>query len=161
MERSRVRITGDLAIAGVGLALAGFLWAAAADLPPSRYEPLGPGGFPAALALLLGALSAFVLLRALARGRTATAGPDTESRSAGKRRLVAAAIMVLTILYALAIDRAWAPFAISTAAYLVLAGAVLVGPATRREIALVVLVGTSGALAIHLLFKVVFRIDLP
>jgi len=150
----------ELVVAGTGLSLAGLLWWAARDLPESPYEPLGPGGFPSALAVLLGGLSVLLLLRArLTEGsaeRRASIPSGVERR---RGRLAAIGTIALTVLYALALDRAWAPFLISTTAYLVLAGAMLVKP-TLKSLALAVVVGTVAGLAIYVLFKVVFMIDL-
>jgi len=164
VQEDRIRRAAEIAYAALILAAAAATLRDAWVLPPAPYDPLGPGAFPAWVSYGLIALAAAMLARlALGRklGRSAQSlvlGLDGVAAHALKPH-VAALTLLLGFAYAAALSFRGVPFLPVTAAYLFLAGAVL-GPIERRRLAAVAAFAAAAALALDLLFRAVFQLDL-
>jgi hypothetical protein len=146
------------------LVVAGVTWRQARLLPPAPYDPLGPGAFPLGVSVALAALGLAMLARFLlgrSLGRAATGmvvGLDAAGDHA-RRPWTAAGVLLLAFGYAGALSARGVGFLPATAAYLFLSG-VLLGPLEGRRVAAVAAFAVAAALALDLLFRVLFRLDL-
>jgi hypothetical protein len=94
-------------------------------------------------------------------GRAATAMVVGLEAVAGqpRRPWTAAGVLLLAFGYAAALSARGVGFLPATAAYLFLSG-VLLGPLERRRVAAVAVFAVAAAVALDLLFRVLFRLDL-
>jgi len=121
-------------------------------LPPSRFDPLGPGSFPIGICLLLIALSGLALVLSL-MGRSLGAAETSmilgvgEEGTGRRRPMLALLLLLLAAAYAAALQ--WTPlgFFWATAAFVFAAGFAMSRRSPRTAaIALAVAAGVSGAL---------------
>ncbi|HEU5320408.1 MAG TPA: tripartite tricarboxylate transporter TctB family protein, partial [Methylomirabilota bacterium] len=144
--------------------VAGVTWREARGLPPALYDPLGPKAFPIGVSVALAALGLAMLGRLLvgrSLGRAATSMVVGLEAAAGQARRpwTAAGTLLLAFGYAGALSIRGVGFLPATAVYLFLSG-VLLGPLTGRRVAAVAVFAVAAALALDLLFRVLFRLDL-
>jgi len=146
------------------LVVAGVTWLAARGLPPAPYDPLGPRAFPIGVSVALAALGLAMLVRLLvgrSLGRATTSMVVGLEAAAGhaRRPSAAAGTLLLAFGYAAALSVRGVGFLPATAVYLFLSG-LLLGPLERRRVAAVAAFAVAAAVALDLLFRVLFRLDL-
>jgi hypothetical protein len=121
-------------------------------LPPSRFDPLGPGSFPIAICLILILLSGLALGvsligKSLGAAETSMILGVGEDGSGRRRPLLAVVVFALAAAYAAALH--WTPlgFFWATSAFVFAAGYTMSrGGAKTAARALAVALGVSGAL---------------
>ncbi len=156
---------GDALFSGVMLILAVVVFATAWQLPPSLFDPLGPGAFPLLVSGLMAMLALIQLGRlalGLATGRSATSiiqgmGGDAEYR---QRPWLAAGLYVLTIVYALALAYAKVGFLAPTALYIGILGFAL-SQRTRKDGLTAIAVAIIGGVGTWYLFTKIFLVLWP
>lgn len=163
MRPDRVTRVAEVLYIGLILAVAAAVWREAAELPPAPYDPLGPKSFPIWVCGGLIALAAAMIVQ-LAFGRTlGFAGQQMvvglDEGAPARSVWTACLTLLLAIAYAGALGSRAIPFLPATAVYLFAASAVL-GPLQRRHMAVCAAFAVAGALALDLLFRVVFKLDL-
>lgn len=146
----------DAAFAAVVLIVALVFLAQAWRLPPSRFDPLGPGSFPIAISILLAVLAGAALLLSLA-GRDLGAaetsiilGVGDETEGAGRRRHgLGLFVFVATAVYAAVLGYTPVGFFAATTAFIFAAGYAM-SDRSRRSVlvALAVAFGVSAALTL-------------
>jgi putative tricarboxylic transport membrane protein len=130
----------------------------AAKLPPGSFEPMGSAPIPQATAALVIFLCLLVVARAalaIWRGETAVAEEPYPPR-----RLDAAALLGLTVLYVLLMAQRVAGFAPMTALFLFVAIAFLTRFAPR-SLPIAALIGVTMGWGCQYVFTQVFVVDLP
>jgi hypothetical protein len=137
----------------VGVLIVGVVFLVQAwKLPPSRFDPLGPGSFPIAICLLLIVLSGLALVQSL-RGKSLGAAETSMILGVGeeglgrRRPLLALLVLLLAAAYAAALH--WVPlgFFWATTAFVFAAGFGMSRRSLKAAaIALAVALGVSGAL---------------
>jgi hypothetical protein len=155
----------DAAFGLVMLVVAGVVFASAWELPPSLFDPLGPGAFPLMVSGLLGALALVLLGRlalGLSTGRARTSiiqglGAPQDFRA---RPWLAVGLYLWTCVYALVLAFAQIGFVAPTVAYLAVLGFALSGR-TKREAVTALAVAVVGGVATWLLFSKVFLVIWP
>lgn len=134
-------------------------------LPPSRFDPLGPGSFPIAIGILLIILAGFGLVSALLGrdlGRAETSlilGLDGEPEHR-RRPFLAVFVFFATATYALVMQFTPLDFAIATACYVTVVG-VAMSRRTPRHIAIAVTLGIGASAALTLIFGHLLELVLP
>lgn len=153
----------DAAFAVVVMAIAALAFTEAQKLPPSRFDPLGAGSFPLAIAGMLFVAAALALVLALAGrglGRAETAlivGLD----EAGRRRPGLAALAFLCVCaYAAALQWSHVGYFPATAVLIAVLG-IAMGPRTPRSLAVALAVGVGVSGTLTLLFGTALRLLLP
>jgi hypothetical protein len=140
------------------------VWREASLLPPAPYDALGPKSFPIWVSYGLATLALAMLVRVVlgkALGRAAqsmVSGLGGAAAHAPSPR-VAALTLLLAFAYAAALSFRTIPFLPATAIYLFLACVVL-GPVTRKRLIVALLFAVVAAVALDLLFRVLFKLDL-
>jgi hypothetical protein len=155
----------DLGFAALCGGVAALIAVEARKLPPSPFDPLGPGAVPLWVAGLLGGLALLLVSRVLLRLEVGAAaqsfvlgvGGEVEHR---RRPALALASLVLTAAYVAVMDLGWAGFRVATFGYLVALSALLL-PRRARPQAIGVALAAAGALGLHWLFTAVLFVDLP
>jgi len=130
----------------------------AAKLPPGSFEPMGSAPIPQATAALIILLCLVVMARAawmMMRGHVAVATDDQPPR-----RMDAAVIFAMTMMYVLLMQLRVAGFALITAIFLFFAIAFLTR-FTPRSLPLAALVGLLMGYGCQYVFTQVFVVDLP
>jgi hypothetical protein len=147
------------------LVIAAGVFLAAWQLPPSLFDPLGPGAFPLLVSGLLAALSLVLLGRlalGLSTGRSQTSiivgmdGPQEHRR----RPWLAVGLFAWTGVYALTLAFAQLGFLVPTIVYLAVLGFAL-SKRTRRDAMTAGAVAIIGGVATWLLFSKVFLVLWP
>lgn len=162
-DRSTARADAVLGIAM--LVVAAIVFASAWQLPPSLFDPLGPGAFPLLVSGLLGALSLMLLGRlalGLSTGRSRTSiiqglGAPQDFRP---RPWLAVGLYLWTCVYAAVLAFAQIGFLAPTVVYLAVLGWALSGR-TRRDALTALAVAVIGGGATWLLFSKVFLVIWP
>lgn len=164
MQQDRVRRAAEIVYIVVILAVAVLVWREASALRPAPYDPLGPKSFPIWVSYGLMALAAAMLAR-LAFGRrlglaaqSMVLGLDGKAEHA-LRPGVAILTLLLAFAYAAALSFRGVPFLPATAVYLFLAGAAL-GPFERKRLAVLAVFAAAAAVALDLVFRALFKLDL-
>jgi putative tricarboxylic transport membrane protein len=135
-------------------------------LPPAAFDPLGPAAAPRFIAWALIGLACAMLvqlafgMRLDSRGQSLILGIGEGEGSHARRPFVAVALLALSVGYAAALAYLPVRFGIVTAVYLAAAGALLAGR-NRRRLLLVLGVAAVAGGALDLLFRGLFRLDLP
>jgi hypothetical protein len=151
----------DAVVALLLLLLGGSVYIAAVQLPPGRFDPLGSGAIPQALAAGLAILALVLLLSSLTGGRdlvaeaaTATQGPVSRGRTG---RLLG--VLVLLILYGALLSGARGSFPWVTPAFVLTVALLLGGLSTRTAVA-GLLVGLLLGPGLQLLLTRVFFVPI-
>ncbi len=164
--RSRRERRADIGLALLMLGVSLVAGWQAAKLPPSRFDPLGPGSFPLALSIILGLLSlgALVLtLRGRDIGRAETSmvlGLDDSVGSHRRRPWLAAGTLAALVAYALVLQYAPLGFFWPTAAAIFGLGAAM-SRRTPRQLLIAALVGVAMSGLLTWLFGRVLLLSLP
>jgi hypothetical protein len=164
VQQDRIRRTAEYAYVVLILAVAFAVWREASRLPPAPYDPLGPKAFPIWVSYALAALAVAMLARLLfgrALGRAAQS-LVTGLESGATHVLspwTAGATLLLGFAYAAALSVRSVPFLPATAIYLFLAGAAL-GPFERKRLAILAVFAVAAAVALDLVFRALFKLDL-
>jgi len=165
IEADRQRRIDALAAVVVLVVAAGVFVAARLE-PKALYDPFGPGTAPMAVSVLLAALAAILLVRALLGlrvGQSAQSlilGLDGAAQEDYRLRPdLAVATFVTTVLFTAAMT-AGAPFLWSTVAFLFVLGT-LMTDRRPRSIAVSAAVAVVGAVAIDVLFRRILLVQLP
>ena len=150
-SESRKNRNADIGFSACVLAIGLVFLVQAWRLPPSRFDPLGPGSFPIAICLLLIVLSSTALVLSLL-GRNLGAAETSMilgiGDEGGKRRPWLAVFVFLAAAAYVAVLQ-WTPvgFFWATAAFVFAAGLAMGGRTVRTAaIAAAVALGTSAAL---------------
>jgi hypothetical protein len=165
MQESGITRAAEIAYVVLILAVAGVVWREASALPPAPYDPLGPKAFPIWVSYGLAALGVAMLVRLLfgrALGRASQAlvvGFEDPAGEHVRRPSVAVLTLILAFAYAAALSSRSVAFLPATAAYLFLAGIVL-GPFERRRVVGVAAFAVVAAVALDLVFRTIFKLDL-
>lgn len=165
MQPDGVTRIAEVAYVVLILTVAGIVGREASMLPPAPYDALGPKAFPIwvsyALASLGLAMLVWLLLgRSLGRaGQGMVVGLDDLAGEHQRRPWVAVVTLLLAFLYAATLSFRGVGFLPATAAYLFLSGAALGSLERRRVIALAVF-AVVAAVALDLLFRRLFKLDL-
>lgn len=165
MQQDGVTRTAEIAYIVLVLAAAGIVWRAASALPPAPYDALGPKAFPISVSYALAALGTAMLVRFLVgrslgrAGQAMVMGLDDLMGEHERRPWPAVFTLVLAFAYATALSFRSVGFLSATAAYLFLSGVAL-GPLERRRITAVAVFAVVAAIALDLLFRRVFKLDL-
>ena len=157
--------TADALFAGIMLVLSTVVFVTAWQLPPSLFDPLGPGAFPLLVSGLMAALAIVLLGRlalGLATGRSATSiikgmGGETEHRL---RPWLVAGLYALTVLYALVLAFARIGFLVPTVVYIGVLGFAL-SQRTRRDGLMAAAVAIAGGFGTWYLFTKIFLVLWP
>ncbi len=148
---------GDAGLAVIVAAFAGVLWWESLKVPPPFFDPLGSAAVPKALALVLAALAAVILARAMLALPWKAPGQEEGYRP---RPDIAVGIVVLAVAYIGAMQLKVLGFQAATLVFLI-AAAALLGRLDRATL----MIGAASALVIGiggtLLFTRFFYIDLP
>lgn len=156
----------DLIFGLAMLAIAIVVWLEAGELPPSPYDPLGPGAFPKALSGALALLSIVVIGRVAVRkeiGRSETSlvfGVGDDTRVPLRKYFLALGLGLATALYAALLTLTSANFLLVTIAYITVLGIAL-SRRTRGDVAKALVVGMALGIALDALFTKVLLITLP
>lgn len=156
---------GDALFGGVMLILAVVVFVTAWQLPPSLFDPLGPGAFPLLVSGLMAMLALIQLGRlalGLATGRSATSiiqgmGGDADHR---QRPWLAAGLYMLTVVYALALAYAKVGFLLPTVVYIGILGFAL-SQRTRKDGLTAIAVAIVGGVGTWYLFTKIFLVLWP
>jgi hypothetical protein len=164
VQQDRIRRTAEIAYIVLILAVAFAVWREAGKLPPAPYDPLGPKTFPIWVSYGLAALGLAMLARLLfgrALGLAAQSlltgldGAATHALSPWTALLT----LLLGFAYAAALSFRSVPFLPATMVYLFLAGAAL-GPLTRKRLIVLAVFAVVAAVALDLVFRMLFQLDL-
>lgn len=153
----------DAVFAVVVMAIAALAFTEARKLPPSRFDPLGSGSFPLAIAAMLFVAGALALVLALAGrglGRAETSlivGLDDSGRS---RPGLAAFAFLCVCAYAVVLQWTAVGYFPATAVLIAVLG-IAMGPRTPRAMGIAVAVGVGISGALTLLFGTALRLLLP
>lgn len=153
-----------LAVAMLAVSI-GFGWQAA-KLPPSRFDPLGPGSFPLALAGLLGALALLALISAwrgrdLGRAETSMVlGVGGGEPAHGRRPWLAVGAFLAIGGYALILGLTGISFFWASAALIATLGAMM-SRRTPKDLLIAVAVGLGMSGFLTLLFGRFLLLSLP
>lgn len=138
----------------------------AAKLPPSRFDPLGPGSFPLALAAILGVMSVAALLLAL-RGRdigrsemSMVLGVNDGEGGHRRRPWLAAGALAALVGYGLVLELTGLGFFWTSAAFIAGLG-IAMSRRTPRDIAIAVAIGLAMSGLLAWLFGRVLLLSLP
>lgn len=163
-SRRERRADAGLALMMLGVSLVAF-WQAW-QLPPSRFDPLGPGSFPLALAALLGIMSLAALVMAL-RGRDigraemamvlGVAGGEGNHR---RRPWLAAGTLAALVIYGLVLELTGVGFFWASAVLIAGLG-IAMGRHGIRDIVIAVAVGVVMSGLLTWLFGRVLLLALP
>jgi hypothetical protein len=165
MQQGGVTRTAEIAYVLLILAVAGIVWREASTLPPAPYDALGPKAFPIWVSYALGALGLAMLVRlmlGLSLGRAGQAmvvGLDDSTQEHEQRPWTAVLTVVLAFAYALALSFRSVGFLPATATYLFVSGLAL-GPLERRRIGVLAAFAVAAAVALDVLFRRIFKLDL-
>lgn len=165
VKPGRIQRTAEIGYIALVLGVAIVLWREAGKLPPAPYDPLGPAAFPRWAAYGLGGLGVAMALRLVLGGGLGRAAQSLVSGLDGDvehvlKPWIAMLTLMLAFAYAAVLSARSIPFVLCTGVYLFAAGAIL-GPIHRRRLALVGLFAVIAALALELLFRRLFSLDLP
>ncbi|MCB1395782.1 MAG: tripartite tricarboxylate transporter TctB family protein [Rhodobacter sp.] len=150
----------DIVVPLVAVGLAALLALGAAQLPPARFEPMGPAGLPYGVALALLMLSVLDVVSTLLKRRRSRAVPVAAPQSAPHavgRTLLGLAVIVA---YLLILQSGWVGFVTASAVFLTLLGAVL-SNRLRGEIFVLVAVAFAVSMGTGLLLTRVLVVVLP
>lgn len=162
MDKARRADIGFTAV--VIVAATAFLYQAW-KLPPSRFDPLGPGSFPITICILLILLAGYGLVAALSGrdlGRAETSlivGMDDEA-SHRRRPMLAVAVFLATALYALVLQKTELPFWAVTAVYVALVG-IAMSQRSRRQVRIAIAVGVGAGIVLTIVFGHLLELVLP
>jgi Tripartite tricarboxylate transporter TctB family len=165
MQQDGVTRTAEVAYVLLILAAAGIVWREASALPPAPYDALGPKAFPIWVSYALAALGLSMLVwlllgRSLGRaGQAMVVGLDDLMGEHERRPRAAILTLLLAFAYAFALSFRSVGFLPATAVYLFLSGAVL-GPLERRRLTVLAVFAVAAAVALDLLFRRIFKLDL-
>lgn len=164
MRQDRIRRTAEIAYIALILAVAAAVWREAGMLRPAPYDPLGPKSFPTWASYGLMALAAAMLARLALGKKLGLAAQSMVTGLDGEAAHVlspwtAVATLLLGFVYAAALSVRSVPFLPATAIYLFLAGAAL-GPIERKRLAVLAAFAAAAAVALDLLFRALFQLDL-
>lgn len=165
MQQDGVTRTAEVAYVLLILAAAGIVWREASALPPAPYDALGPKAFPIWVSYALAALGLSMLVwlllgRSLGRaGQAMVVGLDDLMGEHERRPWAAILTLLLAFAYAFALSFRSVGFLPATAVYLFLSGAVL-GPLERRRLTVLAVFAVAAAVALDLLFRRIFKLDL-
>jgi hypothetical protein len=165
MQQDGVTRTAEVAYVLLILAAAGIVWREASALPPAPYDALGPKAFPIWVSYALAALGLSMLVwlllgRSLGRaGQAMVVGLDDLMGEHERRPWAAILTLLLAFAYAIALSFRSVGFLPATAVYLFLSGAVL-GPLERRRLTVLAVFAVAAAVALDLLFRRIFKLDL-
>lgn len=163
---TRAQTRADLGFAVAVLVICAFTWREADRLQPALFDPLGPKSFPIWICAILAGLAVLMLVRmalgkAIGASRTSLItglGDDPDATHAARPGL-AVATFAITAAYAAALSVPGLKFVVATAAYIA-AMILALGPRRPRDLVLAGVVAAGGGLAVDLLFRVVFAVDL-
>jgi putative tricarboxylic transport membrane protein len=147
----------DVALALAVGAFAALLWREALKVPPPFFDPLGSAAVPKGVALVLLALSAMVLVRAVIARPWPSAGEDAGYRP---RPAIAVGIVSLCLAYLGLMQLRLLGFQLASILFMIAATALLARLQLRTSLlgaAIALVVGIGGTL----LFTRFFYIDLP
>ncbi len=125
----------------------------AKDIPPGRFEPLGSGPVPRAVAGLILVLSLWIIVRSLIDRRPIAA-------ALASRYLDAGVVAVFTMVFVIAMQQRLATFAILTLLYLTATIGFLIR-FERRQLPWVLAVAAVTGFGFQYVFTRVFVVDLP
>jgi hypothetical protein len=163
-NRNSARV-GDAFYAIALIVVAGLVLHEAGKLAPALFDPLGPKTFPIWIAYGLIAL-ALVMLARLATGRDLGRAEQSmvlglgEATEHARRPWMALALFGLTVLYIAALSVRGIGFMVATGAYLMAAGLTL-SRLERKQVLPIVAASVAAAVALDLIFRRVFALDLP
>lgn len=159
MNSNEARPLADIAFAIAVVLFAGIVYWGTLDLPPPRYEPMGSGALPRALAIIMSLLAIAVGARGVVRLR-AGHEPTGEPLPFRRKPALAVATVALLIGYLLVMEFRLAGFVPTSIVAFSLLGSMLVGFEWRRLPAVIGFV-TALVLVSYLVFTKLFYIDLP
>lgn len=164
-EARRARLA-DLVFAVAVMAVSAFFFVEARRLPPSRFDPLGPGTFPLAISgllVLLGALALILTLLGRNIGRAEISlivGVSDADASHRPRPWLAVFAFLAVAAYALVLQFTPVDFFWATAGLIAVLG-IAMSDRSPRMIAIAVAVGLGASGAITVLFGQLLRLLLP
>jgi hypothetical protein len=155
----------DAAYALALLIVAGLVLDEAGKLAPAPFDPLGPKTFPiwisyGLIALALAMLARIATGRDLGRAQQSMVLGLGDASEHARRPWVALALFGLTIVYATALSSRGIGFVIATGVYLIAAGLTL-SRFDRKQILPIATASIAAAVALDLIFRRVFVLDLP
>jgi Tripartite tricarboxylate transporter TctB family len=147
------------------LIVAGLVMNEADELAPAPFDLLGPKTFPiwisyGLIALALAMLARLAMGRDLGRAQQSMVLGLGDAAEHARRPWLALALFGLTVLYATAWSVRGLGFMIATAAYLMAAGLTL-SRFERRRMVPMAAASVFAAVALDLIFRRVFVLDLP
>ena len=164
MREERVTRAAEMGYIALILALAAIAGYQAWRLPPAPYDSMGPSFFPLSVSIVLGALG-FAMLVKVAFGRGLERRAQSmvvglgEAAEHVQRPLTALLTILLAIGYAITFAKPGIGFLPATAVYLFLSGLVL-GPFALKRAAGIAVFAVVMAIALDLLFRVLFQLAL-
>jgi hypothetical protein len=149
---------GQLVSYAVILAIAAWLFWEAGDLPASRWEPLGAGTFPRLVLGALALLAATALVREFRLWRREGGAVHLASGATLARYRLVVAVLGLFVGYVAVLPQLG--FALASFVFL-LATQVVLGPKTRRALAIMVVAALVFSFGLNWLFAEAFNVFLP
>jgi putative tricarboxylic transport membrane protein len=165
VKPGRIQRAAEIGYIALVLVVALVLWREAGKLPPAPYDPLGPAAFPRWAAYGLGGLGIAMAARLVLGGGLGRAAQSLVSGLDGDAEHVlkpwtAVLTLMLAFAYAAVLSTRSIPFVLCTGVYLFAAGAVL-GPLHGRRLVGVGFFAVIAAVALELMFRRLFSLDLP
>lgn len=166
MDEARKTRNADLAFAAVTIAVGALFFFEARKLPASRFDPLGAGSFPMAIAGLLAIMGSVALIMTLAGKRIGAAetslivGVNQPDQTAQPRPWLAvfsflAVAAYTAILQILPDNYMWA-----TAALLAVLG-IAMSPRDPRSMGIALAIAIVGAAFLDYVFGTLLRLPMP
>jgi hypothetical protein len=158
--------TADLFLMSAVFLVSAVFLMLALQLPPSRFDPLGPGSFPISICLLLMACSGFGVAKLLAGrslGRAETSlivgiGEETEH---ARNPWLAVALLALAFAYAVVLQFTPFGFSIATALFVILGSVVMSRNIAMRTILVSAVVGVGASAVLTFIFSRLLLVALP
>lgn len=156
----------DLVLMVVVFSISAIMLVASLQLPPSRFDPLGPGAFPVGictLLLLLSGIGIGKVLRGRSLGRAETSlltgiGEQVEYR---QHPWLAASLYLGTVVYVAVLQFTPVGFMGATAAYVTIAGIALSRNALPRTLLTAATVGVCTSAVLSYIFTELLTVALP
>lgn len=159
MKPDRSQAAIDIGVSLLLIAIAAAFIREGWDLPPGYFEPVGAGPIPIGVAVAVIGFALIVIGKAAWQLRTDTV-PQEDPPPFELRRIDAAAVFALTMLYVAAMGMGWIGYAPATVIYLVVTIWLLAGW-WPRVLPPAIIIGLVMGYGLQYLFTRVLVTDLP
>ncbi|WP_028035798.1 tripartite tricarboxylate transporter TctB family protein [Chelativorans sp. J32] len=158
--------TADLVLMAAVFCVSAVFLVLALQLPPSRFDPLGPGSFPIGICLLLMALSGagaarLLLGRALGRAETSLIVGIGQEAEYARHPQLAVALFALTVAYALVLQFTPLSFFWTTVLFVALGGILMSRTLAPRIVVTALAVALAAGAVLVFVFTRLLVVALP